>query len=221
MTQMVSITRTQPTIQTSSRRSPTTDSSKRIRSGSVVLEFIVAFPLIIIASLAIFQFSFLMLVHQAGTTAAIEGTRLASTLPQTGGLPFDNNAISDSDPDDNNDIADRAALRVEQFLAIHKLEVEPPGSGDNDPNRLDARVIVQRRLANGLVETASRGNNSLTCELPVAELNLGEVRVVVCFPVVDPQQPTATSNPVPNWLSPFGISELGRDFRATSRALFE
>tara|TARA_R110002096_G_scaffold47959_1_gene127735 strand:+ start:165 stop:587 length:423 start_codon:yes stop_codon:yes gene_type:complete len=55
----------------------------RQRTGSVLLEFILAFPLILIISLAIIEFGFFALLQQTVTVATIEGSREAAQVGTT------------------------------------------------------------------------------------------------------------------------------------------
>ena len=55
----------------------------RQRRGSVLLEFILAFPIILMLSLAIIEFGFYVLLQQTVTAAAIEGTRKAAQVGAT------------------------------------------------------------------------------------------------------------------------------------------
>jgi len=76
------------------------------RSGVGALQLILALPILLISTLAIFQFSFFMLVNQAVIHASIEGAREAekgSTCEEVGEI-------------------------VAAILAVHDLHVSPTGN---------------------------------------------------------------------------------------------
>lgn len=75
------------------------------RRGSIVLEMLLAVPLLLIATLAVFEFGFLLLLHGAATTAAIEGVREA----QQGAS------------------CNEVAATVQKLLAVHNLAVSSSG----------------------------------------------------------------------------------------------
>jgi hypothetical protein len=181
----------------------------------VVLEYIIAMPIVFYATLAIFEFVILGLLIQAGTVAAIEAARegakvYPSSLPVTdpGGEPS-------YDPDDDDDISDRIALVAEQYLGLFGIDVEPTAV----VGRSTARVDIDR----GGV-TATRGDSTITCNLTGPAATASEITVTVCFNYVDTtnaQTQTGYGNPLPDWLSFFGFSMAGTRFQLTARQALE
>lgn len=191
----------------SAQKNETGRSSAR-RRGVIIVEFLFVMPLLFIQLLAIFEFVFIGIVTEAVTSAAVIGAREAALSYPTG-FDFDNGGTN---PAENNDIADRVALRLEQALAVVNLEVRPL-----NPTRANAFVLVTRNLVD-----AKRGDLSVDRphlgDAPVP----GEAVVTVCVPLVDASAPTSgLGNPVPNWLAPVGFSLAGRNIRVTARAPLE
>jgi hypothetical protein len=155
-----------------------------MRRGSAVLEIFLALPALLIATLAVFQFGFLLLLHEAVTTAAIEGAREA----QQGASCAE------------------VAQTVQKLLAVHNLSVASDG---------EVHVVCERRMG-GSTQVRHRGNTAITCTPagPPLAFN-GERRVTVCVRVSD------GTAPVPDWLSTFGFSMMGRTLRVSSLGLAE
>ncbi len=173
-------------------------------------------PVLLIASLAAFEFGMLGLLIQAGTTAVVEGTREgAKAFPA--GLTFDDGM---ADPTGDNDIADKIALCIEQYLALHCIEV-----GNNDANRTNARVVIERGdgAGSGTFSTANRGDTTnITCVRTGAAPTDDEIVVTVCFNIIDSATtPTNGPNLIPDCLSAFGIDLAECRFEMTSRANLE
>lgn len=172
-----------------------------------------AMPILFIATLATFQFGILALVVQAGTTAVMEAAREgAKVFPST--LVLDNGS-GNTDPTDNSDIADRIALIVDDFLAVHCLEVRQSGVND-DADKANAVLLIER---GGL--TATRGDTGITCNRTGTAAGGTEIVVTLCFNLVDSTNPTGHGNPVPDWLSAFDMSIATCRFEMTSRANLE
>jgi hypothetical protein len=185
--------------------------------GVVVLEFILAMPIVFFATLGIFEFVILGLLIHGGTTAAIEAAREgARVYPPT--LPFlDPNGEPSFDPDDYDDIADRIALTAEKYIGLYGLDVETtPVAG-----RSTAVVQIKRNPLSSPLETATRGNNGLTFSQTGTDPADGEIIVTVAFRYVDPGSPSGNGNPLPDWLSVFGFSLQDARFQLTARASLE
>ena len=133
-------------------------SRRNRRGGSVTLEFILAFPILFIATLAIFEFGILMLVEQAVVTAAIEGSREGAKLGAT---------------------TDCVAKKVQSILGVHCLVFDTMMS---QPNSGDALVIIED--GSGLI-SGERGNLSISCTPQGPALTSTQIRVTVCVPVTD------------------------------------
>lgn len=194
------------------RKSPRRHDARR---GAVVLEFIIALPVLFAAFLAIFEFGFLALVIENGTHAVDEGAREGAKL--WGSLvPFDNNAVANYDPTGDDDIADQIALAVDAVVGVFNLEVRQNGIAD-DPAKANVLVVIERG-----VSTARRGDNTLTCTRTGAAPGATEIVVTLCFPIVDQAAPsTGLGNPVPNWLVPFGFNLSAYRFEMSARSELE
>ena len=133
-------------------------SRRNRRGGSVTLEFILAFPILFIATLAIFEFGILLLVEQAVVTAAIEGSREGAKLGAT---------------------TDCVAKKIQSILGVHCIKFDTMtgqlGSGE-------ARVIVED--GSGLI-SGERGNLSISCTPQGPPPSSTQIRVTVCVPVTN------------------------------------
>jgi hypothetical protein len=183
----------------------------------IALEFIMSMMIAVIVFLATFEFGILVLVQQAATTAAIEGAREgAKVFP---GFPFpfqDPSGEPSPDPADLDDIADYVASVVDDILNIHGVDVAPAAPS----GRATALVIVERREGGGPVQVAQRGDTTIDCEPSGPSLNPDELRVTVCFRLVN-DVAGGLGNPIPDWLAPFGFSWGDRHFVMSSRANLE
>lgn len=185
------------------------------RRGAVVLEFIVAMPVLFTAFLAIFEFGFLALVVENGTHAVNEGARAGAKV-WGGSVAFDNNSATDFDPTANDDIADQIALVMDDILDVFGMEVRQNGVNDNLA-KANVLVIIDRGAS-----TARRGDNTLTCNRTGAAPGANEIVVTLCFPLVDSSVPsTGQGNPVPNWLAPFGFNLQPYRFEMSARSELE
>jgi len=198
------------------RRIQNVHSRKQARKGAVFLEFVVAFPILFFATLAIFEFTMAMIVVDTATTAVVQGAREgAYGFPTT--LNFDDNAALDTDPTADDDIADAIALVMDEYLAVHNIEIRQDNVND-DLTKPNAYIRIVRETT-----TAERGDQDLAaaCTQAGAAPAAGEIVVTLCFPLVDAANPTGVGNPVPDWLSSVGFSLATYRFEATSRALIE
>ena len=185
------------------------------RRGAVVLEFIIAMPVLFTAFLAIFEFGFLALVIENGTQAVNEGVR-EGAKGWGATVAFDNNAVANYDPTGNDDIADQIALSMDAVLNVFNLEVRQNGLSDN-PSRANVLVVIERGI-----NTARRGDNTLTCNRTGTAPGVNEIVVTLCFPIVDQTAPsTGLGNPVPNWLVPFGLNLTSYRFEMSARSELE
>jgi hypothetical protein len=198
------------------RRIQNVHSRRRARKGAVFLEFVVAFPILFFATLAIFEFTMAMIVVDTATTAVVQGAREgAYGFPST--LNFDDNLAGNTDPVADDDIADAIALVMDEYLAVHNIEIRQDNVND-DLTKPNAYVRIVRETT-----TAERGDQDLAaaCTQAGAAPAAGEIVVTLCFPLVDATNPTGVGNPVPDWLSTVGFSLATYRFEATSRALIE
>ncbi|QDV49474.1 TadE/TadG family type IV pilus assembly protein [Gimesia fumaroli] len=159
----------------------------RRRTGSVILEFILAFPIILILSLAIIEFGFFALLQQTTTAATIEGSREAAQVGSTS-LTVGN--------------------LIQEYLAINSLTliVAPaaPGAGD---------VLVVIQEGGDLpAQTTSLGNSSIPCTPVGPAPSPAEVKVTVCLNLTD----TNGTFPLPNLLSSFGFTLSGKQLEISA-----
>ncbi len=172
-------------------------------------------PVLFISFLAIFQFGFLALLIQSATAAVIEGAREGAL--DFAGLPENSNAAADYDPSANDDIADRIALEMDRFLAIHNIEIRQNGVNDN-ADRINAYLNIvynQNEYHRG-----DFANQSAGCTQQGDAPAAGEVVVTLCFPLVNQSAPSL-NQPIPDWLSTFGFSFDTMHFEMTARAILE
>ena len=193
--------------------------SHKPRSGSITLEFLIAFPLIFIAVLGIAIFWFYTLVQHAGTTALIEGTRKGAVVfPNT--LPLDLAGA-------NNDIVDQIVEVIDKHLRVHNVEVADPANGfPDDPTKQNATVIIERGNGPVIVRPAGGSLNQIGDPIPFTRtgpppLTSDEIVVSISFELVDASNPSGCYGPVPDWLAPFGFSLQGCTFQMSSRATLE
>ena len=197
------------------RRIPNSPRRHDARRGAVVLEFIIAMPVLFTAFLAIFEFGFLALVVENGTHAVVEGAREGAKLWGSS-VAFDNNAVGNYDPTGNDDIADQIALAVDAVVGVFNLEVRQNGISD-DPTKANVLVLIERGAS-----TARRGDNTLTCNRTGSAPGATEIVVTLSFPIVDQTAPsTGLGNPVPNWLVPFGLNLAAYRFEMSARSELE
>lgn len=186
------------------------------RLGVIALEFILVLPVLFIATLACFEFAFIGLVIQAGSTAVIEGTREGAKA-YSAALPFDNNPPAYGDPTSSDDIADKIALAMDQYLALHGIEIRMTGIND-DTTRANAFIRIERG-----VSTTERGDLSLSAVTTRAGTapSATEIVVTLAFPLVDASDTQGLGNPVGDWLAPYGLSVASYRFEMSSRAPLE
>lgn len=127
------------------------------RTGSVLLEFILAFPIILILSLAIIEFGFFALLQQTVTAATIEGSREAAQVGAT---------------------TTSVGNLIQQYVAINSLTliVAPaaPGAGD-------VLVVIQE----GALPVQTLGNSDIPCTPVGPPPAASEVKVTVCLNLTD------------------------------------
>jgi Flp pilus assembly protein TadG len=148
----------------------------------VLIEFLLTLPVLVIASLAVFEFGMVILFHQAVVVAATEGAREAAK----GG--------------DINDVADV----VNEFLATHNVSVTAAATSFGN-------LILEDGDA-GTATYLNADTATLPCDAPSdPALVPGELRVTVCVRLTD-----GMGAPIPNLLSSFGFSLVGKRLEASS-----
>lgn len=162
------------------------------RNGAIILEFLLVFPVVLVTTLAVFQFGILALVINAGTIATLEGAK-AGSLMYPAGYPL--NLLGDE-----NDILDSIENRVNNILSLFHLEV-----GDG---------IVELQVTRGADGPFVRGSVAGYSPAPLDPIP-GMVQVRICFPLI------GAGAPIPNWLAPYGFTLENAKFEMTSLASLE
>jgi hypothetical protein len=149
----------------------------------------VALPVLIIVTLAIFQFGILMLIYQAVVTAAVEGAREA-------GKGGNVNAV---------------ASVVNQILVPHGVVVTSAST--------DANIIVEQSQPPAAPTVTMLNGNPCypPTGVPLSTIHR-ETRVTFSLSLVPQGAASAwgTRQGVPNWLSVFGFSLVGKRFEVSS-----
>ncbi len=145
------------------RRTPTQHASRNTsRRASVTVEFLIAFPILIIATLAIFQYGMIALIQHDVNAAAIEGAREAAKL----GCSTDN-----------------VAETVDDILSVYNIELDEtakPAAANQGDAHLD---INDGSVGAALTETF--GNASITCVPYGPGPTQTQVQVTVCLEIAD------------------------------------
>jgi Flp pilus assembly protein TadG len=178
----------------------------RQRRGSVLLEFILAFPIILMLSLAIIEFGFYVLLQQTVTAAAIEGTRKAAQVGAT-----------------KNDIG----YLIQEYLAVNSLDLhvttQPASNGEGN-----VFVSIEDGLGN---LTTTMGNSDIPCSpvgpapsdgvtQPPTPLPPPEIKVTICVNLTDDTNTNGTF-PIPNLLYIFGFSLSGKQLEISAMTVLE
>ncbi|WP_417381533.1 TadE/TadG family type IV pilus assembly protein [Gimesia sp.] len=160
----------------------------RQRTGSVLLEFILAFPLILILSLAVIQFGFFALLQQTVTVATIEGSREAAQVGST---------------------TSSVGNLIQQYVAINSLNLvvtSPATSGAGDV------LVVIQEGGDLPAQTQSIGNSDIPCTPVGPAPGASEVKVTICLNLTD----TNGTSPLPNLLSSFGFTLSGKQLEISA-----
>jgi Flp pilus assembly protein TadG len=177
-----------------SRTSPIKDAphrNRRKQRGAVTLEAIAVLPPLLILFLAVLEFGIAILTQQAVTSASLEGVRTAAR---------------------ENATTNGVAADVLQFLAVHEVSFNTTGTNVVD----DARVVIEVGAAGPVGLAGERGNTTLPCTPNGGALASNQVRVTVCVRMTN-----GVNQPVPDWLSTFGFSTVGRNIEVSSLTTFE
>lgn len=179
----------------------------------MTLEFILVFPIIFIASLAIAEFAFLSLMIEGASTALHEGTREgAEAYPVV--FPLDVVGVDD-------DISDKIVEVINNHLNVYNLEVADPPNGFPDTSKQNATVIIQR-WEGGVPMTITRPSGSGQTCIPAGPAPAAdEIVVTLCFEIVNSIDPDGIDGPVPDWLATFGFTLAGTRFEMTTRQSLE
>lgn len=181
----------------SARRRRITSSRSTRRRGVESVEVMVALPVLVIVTLAIFQFGILMLIYQAVVTATVEGAREA-------GKGGNINAV---------------ATVINQILVPHGVVVSSTSTDANivveqsqlwiDPMQPPPPPIVTMLNTNPCYPPTG---------VPLSTAHL-ETRVTFSLSLVPTggvNSAWGTRQGVPNWLSVFGFSLAGKRFEVSS-----
>ncbi|WP_197993062.1 TadE/TadG family type IV pilus assembly protein [Gimesia aquarii] len=157
------------------------------RRGSVILEFILAFPLILIISLAIIEFGFFSLLQQTITLSAIEGSREAAHVGAT---------------------TTSVGNLIDQYVSINSLNLDV-GAQPAAPGQGDVLVVIE---TGGGVPTQTIGNSDIPCTPVGPAPSPLEVKVTVCLNLTDMNGTT----PIPDLLSTFGFTLSGKQLEISA-----
>tara|TARA_R110000868_G_C10971950_1_gene770143 strand:+ start:3821 stop:4384 length:564 start_codon:yes stop_codon:yes gene_type:complete len=157
------------------------------RSGSVLLEFILAFPIILIISLAVIQFGFFALLQQTVTIATIEGSRKAAQVGST---------------------TDSVGNLIQQYVALNSLDLQVVSPATSNTGN----VLVTIETGPAPVTTVTIGNSDIPCTPVGPAPGIGEVKVTVCMNLTD----SNGTSPIPNLLSSFGFTLSGKQIEISA-----
>lgn len=157
------------------------------RRGSVLLEFILAFPIILILSLAIIEFGFFSLLQQTITASAIEGSREAAKVGAT---------------------TTSVGNLIQQYMAINSLNLDV-GAQPAAPGQGDVLVVIED--GSGIL-TQTIGNSDIPCSPVGPAPALTEIKVTVCLNLTD----TNGTTPIPDLLSTFGFTLSGKQLEISA-----
>ncbi|QDT19583.1 TadE/TadG family type IV pilus assembly protein [Gimesia chilikensis] len=162
------------------------------RRGSVLLEFILAFPIILILSLAILEFGFYAMLQQTITTATIEGARKAAQVGST------TTAVGNL---------------IQDYVALNSLTLAV-GSQPAASNQGDVLVSIEDGSA-ALTQTI--GNSDIPCSPVGPAPNADQIKVTVCVNLTN----TNGKFPLPDLLSSFGFSLSGKQLEISAMTSLE
>ena len=158
------------------------------RKGSVILEFILAFPLILIVSLAIIQFGFFALLQQSITAAAIEGSREAAKVGAT---------------------VDSVGNLIQEYVDLNSSLMLDVGQQPAAPAA--GNVFVSIEDGSGTL-TQTIGNSDIPCSPVGPAPTVSEIKVTICLNLTD----TNGKVPIPNLLSTFGFTLSGKQLEISA-----
>lgn len=173
----------------------------------MTLEFIVSFPIVLIASVAIFEFLFLLIVIEGAATALHEGVREAAEA-----YPGSTADMAGA----NNDVYDNVVAVMNEHLEVYGVEIVDALNGV-PLDRLD-KQNASIRVEYAAMAAVDRGDGAAACTRVGPASAAGEVVVTLCFALVDG---TTADDPVPDWLSTFGFSFLNCEFEMSARHSLE
>lgn len=167
----------------------------------MILEFILVLPILIIATLAIFEFSYLLLVGHTVNTATIEGARKAAEL---GG------EANQGEP---------VAEHIREILQIHQIDVSltqpaAPNQGDSYLRIDYGNITIPDRVA---ASNQSYEWGDLNLAVAAAAPGTNQVIITLRTPVSD----NITNRPVPDLLATFGFSINAYNYQYQSLANLE
>lgn len=133
-------------------------SGRRSRRAAIVVEVLVVFPVLFIATLAVFEFGILVVVDQAITAGATAGAREAAKVGA---------------------VTNEVAAVIDEIISVHQITFDPTTTNATD----DARVIIE--YGPPISATAERGNTTITCFPQGPAVGTNEVKVTVCVNVTN------------------------------------
>ena len=167
----------------------------------MILEFILILPILIIATLAIFEFGYIMLVGHTVNTATIEGVRKAAEL---GGEAAQGEPVAE---------------HVREILQIHQIDLsltQPAAANQGDAYlRIDYGNITIPDRVGASNQSYEWGDSNLA--VAAAAPGTNQVIVTLRTPVSD----SGTNRPVPDLLATFGFSVNAYNYQYQSLANLE
>lgn len=158
------------------------------RSGTIVLELLMALPVLVITADYIIDLTFDAAFMTGLSVAATEAAREAAQAFPSQLPAADPQGEPNADPSDLDDIADRVALAAEQRLRLLKLRVRPAIAGRAPSLQPGVRVILRR--GNVVCE---RGDTSIPYRSLRSTLYPGDVEVILAARL--PRQRTTETAP--------------------------
>lgn len=154
--------------------SNTVGARRRSRSGSVVLEFLMALPILVMAMDLVVRMTFDAAFVNGMSVAAIEAAREgAQVFPRS--LPFsDPNGEALTQPSDGDDVVDRIVQVVERRLRLLRLNVAAPDASSRRLSGPAVRLVVRRGA-----EVVQRGDDRVPLRMSPSSLPENEIEVVL------------------------------------------
>lgn len=116
----------------------------RKRSGAIVLELLLALPVLVIMSDYVIDLTFDAAIYSGMSLAAIEAAREGSQAYAEGASWSDPNGEPSYDPSDLDDLADRVAMVAQRRLRILRLQILPRDQRSTQRQQAGVRLLITR-----------------------------------------------------------------------------
>lgn len=126
------------------RHSPNTQRRQRQRAGTIVLELLLALPVLVIMSDYVIDLTFEAAISSGMSLAAIEAAREGSQAFPDELAWADPQGEPSYDPQDLDDMADRIAMVAERRLRILRLQIRPTDRRELRRTQAGVRMIIRR-----------------------------------------------------------------------------